>query len=418
MRIVLVNKFWYPKGGSERYTFLLRDLLESHGHSVVPFSMEDDRNLPTPWSEHFVPHVDFWDAADAVPGQTHVLQKLSRVLWSRDAAQRFGEFLDAVQPDIVHLQNFAHQISPSILPECTKRGIPAVWTLHDYKAMCPNYRMYTRGAPCERCKGGRYWNAVRFSCMGSRGASLAVALEMTLHHAILDVYGKHLAAVIAPSQFMAEQLRAWGWKGRVEMVPPCITLDVGDQQRDQALGMDHHVESRSVLFIGRLVEEKGIEDFLAVAKLHPDIPFEVIGDGPLMERCSLSAATCTNVRLRGALPPHATAIHIAQAAIVVVPSRWYENAPYVVLEAMAAGVPIIAADIGGLPELVRHGENGLLVPPRDAAALDTSIAMLYRDEVKRTAMGAQARTLVREQYGAEQHYQLLNTLYRDCIARR
>lgn len=462
MRIVLINKFWYPKGGSERYTFFLKDLLESRGHSVVPFAMADERNLPTPWAEYFVPHVDFWDAKDAVPDQTRVLQKLSRVLWSREAAVQFGDLLDEAKPDIVHLQNFAHQISPSILPECTKRGIPAIWTLHDYKAMCPNYRMYTHGipqektfqhsqeyenvlrgevrggaragegSPCERCKGGRYWNAVRFNCMGSRGASVAVALEMTLHHAIFDVYGKNLAAVVAPSRFMAERLREWGWKGRVETIANFVehsnasNLDSNASNvtprnavRFEAFEWDskHSNVQQSVLFVGRLTEEKGIEDFLSAAEQLPEIPFVIIGDGSLATTVQYRAGRLPKCRFLGRQSAAQVAEHLRAAALVVVPSRWYENAPYTVLEAMAAGVPVIASRIGGLPELVRDVETGALVPPGDPVALAKAIAVWYGDAALRERAGARSRAIAASDYGPDRHYERIHALYAELAQR-
>lgn len=407
MRVLLVNKFWYPKGGAERYTFLLRDLLEARGDVVIPFAMEDERNEPTPWAEHFLPHVDFWDAEDAVPNATRALERLSQVLWNRDAATRIGEVLDEAKPDIVHLQNFAHQISPAILPVIAERGIPIVWTLHDYKAMCPNYRMYTEGAPCERCNRRQYWNAVVHNCMGSLGASAAVALEMTLHHAILDVYGKHLAAVIAPSAFMAGRLRAWGWEGRIEVIPNFVPALPARIPTDG---------DRVVLSVGRLAEEKGIADLLEAAQRSPEVPFVIIGDGPLRAQCELRAAQCVNVQYRGPVAPVEVQRAIGAAAIVVVPSRWYENAPYVVLEAMAAGVPVIASDIGGLPELVRHGETGLLVPPANAAALDKTVAMLYRDRNLCAELGARAREVAAMEYAPARHDERLGGLYRELVS--
>lgn len=407
MRVLLVNKFWYPKGGSERYTFLLKDLLEANGHEVIPFAMDDERNLPTPWAEHFVSHVDFWEAADAVPNETSALARLSRVVWSREAARKITEVIAEAKPDIAHLQNFAHQISPSILPVLARHGIPVVWTLHDYKALCPNYRMYTRGLPCERCTGHNYANAIRYRCMGSWGASAAVALEMYVHHVILNVYGKHLSCVIAPSEFLAGKLIEWGWKGKVEVIPNFVPLErmrTGPAAADPLRVTRAHVPA--VLFVGRLQEEKGIEDFVEAARLLPAIPFEVIGDGPLAVKSQIS-----NLKCLGVLSPEETAQHIARAAMLVVPSRWYENAPYVVLEAMAAGVPVIASRIGGLPELVRDGETGILVPPRDQGTLAKTIERLYPDEAERRRMGERARVIAATEYGPDRHYQRLLARY-------
>ncbi|MBI4434141.1 glycosyltransferase [Candidatus Uhrbacteria bacterium] len=408
MRVLLVNKFWYPKGGSERYTFLLRDLLESEGHTVIPFGMTDEWNVATPWAEYFAPRVAFDDSADM--GMCGSLDRLMRVLWNRDAAAALDRLLSRVRPDVAHLQNFAHQISPSILPVLARHGVPIVWTLHDYKLLCPNYRMYTQGAPCERCQGHSYWNAVRYNCMGRRGASAAVAAEMYLHHALTNVYGKHIAAVIAPSAFLADRLHAWGWRGRIEVVPNCI-------EPFPAAPPPHPRDRSGVLFVGRLMEEKGVLDFLEVVRRLPKIPFVVIGNGPLGAEMQKAAATYANLTWHGAQPPDQMRAHYERARVLVVPSRWYENAPYVVLEAMRAGTPVIATRMGGLPELVDDGATGVLVPPRNPVALARAIGELIADEQLLAAFGNRAQHDAHERYGPALHYARLQALYAEVSAK-
>lgn len=445
MRVLLVNKFWYPKGGSERYTFLLKDLLESHGHEVVPFAMEDERNLSTPWAEFFAPHVDFWGEHPNDPNtirmirirpehphswhsdifvdsDAHLIKKLKTVLWNRVAAERLDALLQEWKPDIAHLQNFSHQISPSILPVLARHGIPIVWTLHDYELLCPNYRMYTKGSPCERCKSHRYWNAVRFNCMGSCAASVAAVLEHA-YHAMNGVYRKYVDAVIAPSRFLAGKLAEWGWKGKVEVIPNFIKSDANDANgrandaNSDSRHSDAFVDSdvHPVLFVGRLQEEKGIEDFMEAAERCPEIAFAIIGDGPLSGEVRKRMTRVKNLVWQGVLPVEETAKRIAAARIVVVPSRWYENAPYVVLEAMAAGIPVIATCIGGLPELVRENETGLLVPPRDAEALAVAVQTLYSDPLRCRTMGDRAQEIARTEYGPDRHYERITGVYREAM---
>jgi glycosyltransferase involved in cell wall biosynthesis len=404
MKIVLVNKFWYPKGGTERYLFLLKDLLEQHGHEVIPFGMDDERNIVPSSLSHFVSHVDFWDAEDSVSNQTSPASAAARVLWSREASKKFAALLDEEHPDIIHIHNIAHQISPSILPVAGRRNIPVVATAHDYKLQCPNYRMFTQGSPCERCQGKRYWNAVRFQCFATRGASAIAAAEMTLHHVLLDVYGRYLSAVVAPSQFMAEKLESWKWRGRVDVIPNFIPPPY--REPDTVLQEDGRV-----LFVGRLTEEKGVEDFLAATWKLPNVPFSLIGDGPLAPSVAAAVEKQHHVKWLQDQSPDDVSRHLSRAAMVVVPSRWYENAPYVVLEAMASGVPVVATRVGGLPELVRDGVNGAVVSVKDHEALAKSIEMLYTDLSLRRAMGERARKLAKEKYGPEQHYKALMELY-------
>lgn len=411
LRVLLVNKFWYPKGGSERYTLLLRDILRAQGHEVVPFAMTDPKNLPTQWAEYFAPSVDWGDGSARASSPSHAWTSLTRVLWNRAAAAALDRLLQRVRPDVAHLQNFAHQLSPSILPVLARHGVPIVWTLHDYKLLCPNYRLYTQGAPCERCQGHSYWNAVRYNCMGRRSASVAVAAEMYLHHALTNVYGKHIAAVIAPSAFLADRLQEWGWRGRIEVVPNCIeSLPVPDRvisARDRV----------GVLFVGRLVEEKGVGDFLEAVRRLPEIPFVVIGDGSLGAEMRKAVATCVNLTWHGAQSPDQMRAHYERARVLVVPSRWYENAPYVVLEAMRAGTPVIATRMGGLPELVHDGETGVLVPPRNPVALAHAIAALVADEGHCSVLGERAQQRARAPYDPASHYARIRALYREVSVR-
>jgi glycosyltransferase involved in cell wall biosynthesis len=253
--------------------------------------------------------------------------------------------------------------------------------------------------------------------MGSFPASVAVAIEMVLHHIILNVYGKHLAAVIAPSAFLGQKLREWGWRGRVEVVPNFIE-GIRNQPAPTAASGELGIRKTDgdVLFVGRLVEEKGIGDFVEAAKRLPEIPFTVIGDGSLRARFDIRDSRFDHITWYGALSPEETTQHIARAAIVVVPSRWYENAPYVVLEAMAAGVPVIASSIGGLPELVRDGETGVLVPPRDSDTLAKTIDALYHDGTKRWEFGQRARAIAAAEYGPERHYQRLMGVYTNLVS--
>ena len=187
MRILLVNKYYYLRSGTERYLFNLKQLLESHGHTVEIFAMQDPRNLPTTYQEFFAPEVDFYHL-----GIFERLQAVRRVIWYPQAAHLVSKLLDEYKPDLVHLLNIYHQLSPSILPEFTRRRIPVVQTLNDYNLICPNYLLYTQNQACYRCRNHNYFQAVRYRCFnGSASMSFVAAAQMTLHK-LWQVYEKNV----------------------------------------------------------------------------------------------------------------------------------------------------------------------------------------------------------------------------------
>jgi len=205
MRILLVNKYNYLRSGTERYLFSLRRLLEAQGHTVAVFAMQHPANRPAAYAPYFVPRVDF--RALTLPDYPSLPL---RVIWFPLAARRIAHVLDDFCPDIVHLSNIYHQLSPSILVPIRRRNIPIVHTLHDYKLICPNYLLYTQGAPCTRCRNGNYFQAVRHRCLhASLAWSALAAVEMSLHKT-WRVYERHVASFITPSAFLKDTAQSFG----------------------------------------------------------------------------------------------------------------------------------------------------------------------------------------------------------------
>ncbi|MDO8621957.1 MAG: glycosyltransferase family 4 protein, partial [bacterium] len=234
-------------------------------------------------------------------------------------------------------------------------------------------------------------------------------VEYVFHHTILNVYRRNIDCIIAPSRFVADAVRGWGWRGKIEVIPNFLPSPPRSLRTPSNSPSGRGGETPPVLFVGRLSEEKGIADFVEAARRLPEIPFEVVGNGnssspPLTLRGG-------NIRWLGVLQPDEAQRRIASAAVVVVPSVVPEIAPYVILEAMAAGVPVVASRIGGIPELVHEGETGFLVPPRDPAALAKTIEMVYGDGMLRERLGTRARAIATAEYGPERHYERIIGLF-------
>jgi len=400
MKILLVNKFFYPRGGSERVMFDTARLLEGRGHAVRFFSMAHPENREHPDSVHFVPYIDL-----RAPESAGARWKTAgRILYYREAAGRIGRLLDEARPDIVHLHNIHHQISPSIIPEIRKRGIPSAMTLHDYKMVCGTYRLERGGKICEECAGGRYYRCLRRRCQGGSliGSALTTA-EMYLHHRILRLWPR-IDLFISPSRFLKDKLEEMGFPGRITVLPnfvdPGAFAPGGSPERDL------------LLYLGRLSPEKGLFTLLqAIARLPARL--RILGDGPIRGELEKAAAFLApgRVAFLGHRPREEIARELEEASAVIVPSEWYENNPISVLEAYAAGRPVIGARIGGIPELVREGETGLTFAPGNAEELAEKISFLLAHPEQGEKMGRAGRELAEKQFDPDNYYQKLMEIY-------
>jgi glycosyltransferase involved in cell wall biosynthesis len=400
MRIVFANKYWYLKGGAERYLFDLRALLQGHGHVVAPFAMQDAKDVPTDWQKYFVSHVE----TDRVRFSPAALRTAGRMLWSFEARRKFDALLKEAKPEIVHVHNIDHQISPSILPVAKRRGIPVVMTAHDYKLVAPNYSLYHDGAICETTKPHAYWKAVGHRCVkGSTVASALAAAEMTLHRK-LGVWRDNVDLIIAPSRFMQSLLADYGVDPKkVVHVPHFI---VANAWRPVAGG-------GYALFVGRLSAEKGVDVLIAAAARAKHVPVHIVGTGPDEARLKALAKKldASNVTFRGFLSGTSLASAYAGARFLVVPSVWYEVFGLIVLEAYAAGKPVVATQIGGLSELVKEGETGLFASAGDAADLAEKIAALWDDAASAAEMGRAGREWVEKDFTPGAHYAAILDVY-------
>jgi glycosyltransferase involved in cell wall biosynthesis len=399
VRVLAVNKFFYVRGGCERYYFDLEKLLRSHGHEVRHLSMTHPRNRPSPDSGHFVSEVDF----SRKEPLGRAVKKGMRVIYSREARRAMDGIVQETSPDVVHLHNIAHQLSPSILRSLKRRGRPVVQTLHDYKLICPIYVLMRDGRICEDCRGGRFYNVVMTGCHpGGLGAALANAAEMYLHNVVLRSYDA-VRLFICPSRFLMNKMIEFGVDGdRMIHLPYFIPVD---EYRPSAERGSYYV------FAGRLSREKGLLTLLEAASTVPDLKLVVLGEGPLGAELRERYGSRPWVEFRGHLTGDELRETISRAAFSVVPSQWYENLPLTVMESFALGVPVVASRIGGLPEMVIGGRTGLLCEPGDAGDLASAVSWLARNPDECRRMGERAREFAEREYGPEAHYARMMEAY-------
>jgi glycosyltransferase involved in cell wall biosynthesis len=402
-RILLVNKFFYRKGGAETYLFELMAALQARGHEVIPFAMQHAMNATSDYARFFVDEVDY----DQPGPWQHKLRAAGRIVYSVQARRQMAALLQQVQPEVAHLHNIYHQISPSILPVLHHHGVPVVMTLHDLKLVCPNYKMRTNGAICERCKPHRFYQAVVHRCVkDSYLASAVSATEMYVHH-YARVYEKYIARFIAPSRFYLQKMLDWGIPAhKLGCMPYCIDVE-------QYLPL--YEADDYFIYFGRLSDEKGLLTLLEAMRRLQKGKLVMVGDGPLRDALEEAVAACglTNVHLTGPKWGAELADLIRHARFAVLPSEWYENCPLSIMESYACGTPVLGANIGGISEMVIPERTGLLFEPFNVTDLVAKLDYLLQHSALLVHMGRQARARAEQEYTPERHYADLMQVYTD-----
>lgn len=403
MRILHVNKFLYRRGGAEAYMLELAAMQRDQGHEVEFFGMSHPDNEPMTYEQNFPTHVEF---EPAPAGTVDRLRLVGRMLWSRQSRAGMERTVDAFQPDVVHLHNIYHQLSPAVLAPLAARGIPAVMTLHDYKMACPTYQLRDSnertGGPvlCTACIDGGLRQAVRRSCKdGSRAASSLAALEVGVHR-LTGAYDP-VRTFICPSTFLKDTMtRAGVYPERMQVLDNFTTVPATYRTGP----------GEDIIFFGRLSREKGVDTLieafgLVSERLAPRRPvLHIAGDGPEREALQQRAAAMdADIRFHGRLAkPELTALLLSARASVV-PSRWHENQPLSVLESLAAGVPVIATTLGGLPDLVSEGQTGMLVPADAPARLADTLQQYLENPELAVRHGQAARREAEERFSPARH---------------
>jgi glycosyltransferase involved in cell wall biosynthesis len=406
MKILLINKFFYLRGGAEASFFETAKILEERGHSVSFFSMEHPDNLNSQYSKYFVSEVDF-ENSDTIVER---FKGIRRIIYSWESRKKLKELLQNELPDLVHLHNIHHHISPSILHTLKEFNLPVVFTLHDYKLVCPVYTLVSHGQVCERCKNKRFYACLLEKCCKDSIAKSALnTIEMYFHHNILRIYG-YIDAYICPSRFIKDKLMELGFKGEVYLVPNPINL--------KGFIPSYSWQNDCIVYMGRLSREKGIFTLLQAIKNLP-VQCKIFGDGPENEKLKriIEEENISNVDFFGYVSKEDLKQVVRKAMFSVVPSEWYENYPYSIIESFALGKPVIASKIGGIQELIENYKTGILFEPGDADELKKNIVYLLNNPGEIVKFGKNARHFVEDNLSQEDFYQNLMKIYHRAIER-
>jgi glycosyltransferase involved in cell wall biosynthesis len=403
MRILYCNKYNFAFSGTESYLFAVMRLMRQRGHEAALFAMSDPRGEPTPYDRHFVPLIDLKQPQQST---WRKVKLAAHVIYSRDARRRLRRMIAEFKPDVAHVRNIYHHLSPSVLWELKAQKVPVIYHVNDFKMLCPSYNLVAQGQACERCRGGKFWRVVSQRCYsGPRSASMVLAAEAYVHR-WLKTYERCVDAFLAPSQFVKEKL--------VEAGQDAAKIHVLRHFQQLPGAAPPLKTDAAVLYFGRLSTEKGIGDLLHAMRDLPDVRLQIAGDGPQraeLETLSQSLAL-GNVEFLGHRGGTELEQLIGAARFTLFPSHAYETLGKSILESYAWGRPVIASDLGSRRELVKDGHTGLLYPVGDVQKLGQAIALLIRHPALAARMGAEGRRFVKHQHQPEDHYRQLVELYK------
>lgn len=395
LKILIVNKFLYPRGGDCICALNLRDLLEKKGHEVCFFSMEYPQNITYPENNYFAKEVSFKG------GIKEQVKAISRIFGGAGVRKSFEKLLDDFRPNVVHLNNIHSYLSPIVARLAFQRGIKVIWTLHDYKLICPSYTCLCHGEICESCYQNKF-AVITHKCMkNSLSASmLAWGEALWWNSAKLCQW---VDTFICPSQFIANKMISGGYP-KEKLTTLCNFID------NEKLRLIHSTDrnkEEAYCYIGRLSKEKGVEALLAIAATLP-YKLYIAGDGPLAKELKEKYASA-NIHFVGKLPYESVIAMLKNVYFSVLPSAWYENNPLSVIESLCCGTPVLGSSMGGIPELLTDSYSELFALNNEKELRTKIIQMFEKCKEIDSEQLSQASI---SRFSDEKHYRQLMHIYK------
>lgn len=385
MKILEINKFNHIQGGAETHFLDLQKLLRSRGNEVAVFAMESSKNLPSPWKKYFVSYVGY-SRADSLWSK---IKGVVTRFYFWEARRKIAKLLDDFQPEIAHIHNIYHQLSPSILPEIKKRGIPIVMTVHDNKLVYPHY---LPDRDTEKIADFSFFRFVfKKEFKNSFIKSLLTAIEFEICRRF-NLYDRCIDLYITPSNFTKGKLVEGGINPEKIVVVPHFS---SHENRQETGGAD--IGEKYVLYSGRISKEKGVDKLVKIFKELPEINLYLAGkieDG-------LEIPKLKNIKHLGFLNAHELQRYIQNSLFVVSPSKLLETFGLAALEALAMGKPFISYAGGAYGEIVENNKTGFLC--KDVQEMKERIQKLAADDELRAEMSKNALKRAND-FGSGEYY--------------
>ncbi len=398
----MVNKFLYPRGGSESYMLYLAEHLKKLGHEVEYFGMYDEKNTVGNSLGMYTQNMDFHSK-----GIARFLYPF-KIIYSFEAKKKIMQVIDDFKPDVVHMNNINFQLTPSIIYGVKKKKIPLVQTVHDYQMICPNHLLYNfdKNIPCEKCVGGSHINCIKNKCIHSSTVKSLIGVIEAKLYSLLKTY-KKVDLFVCPSNFLENKLLGAKnfYKGK--------TITIHNFINKEKFSNAKRKEEPYIVYVGRLSKEKGIENIAGTAKLLPQYTFVVAGNGP--DEDMLSAIE--NVKLAGFLTGDKLTEIVGKAKLLLLPSVCYENCPLSILEAHCMGVPVVTMNSGGMAELVKDGVTGTLVNEATPEVIAAKLKETIENEEYYNTLRENCKNEKDNILSVESYADILTEEYKKLIAR-
>lgn len=386
--------------------FSLGELLKSKGHRVFYWGMKHQQNIIHEYEDSFPENIDYVEM-NANKNPINALKVLTRSIYSFESKKKLEKFLNIVKPNIVHLNNIHAHLTPSIIDVIYKRNIPIFWTLHDYKLLCPDTHFLSNGKICEKCKGKKFYNCVLNKCKKNSLTASFVATIEAYFHQLLKMHQK-VDYFISPSKFLKSKFIEFGWdKNKIKFIRNFLP---------NFPQYNNYKEKDYILYFGGLSPWKGILTLIEAVKELKKVELLIVGTGTEKENIekNIKVNKITNVHLLGYKSGNELKKIVAESKFIIVPSEWYENCPYSIMESMAIGKPVIGARIGGIPELIEDGKTGLLFKSGNVDDLKSKIEWLYKRPEKIKEFGENAKLKAENEFSPEVYYKKIMNLMKKC----
>ncbi|MBP1618465.1 MAG: glycosyltransferase [Bacteroidetes bacterium] len=401
MKVLLVNKFYYPRGGDCLVAMGIEKILREHGHEVAFFAMQYSQNIDSDWQSYFPCQVSFsgGEISDKVGA-------VKRLLGKDGVVRKFEALLDDFSPDVVHLHNVHSYLSPIVAEIAKSRGVRVMWTLHDYKLICPTYSFLREGKVCELCLTQPTAVLTKKCMKGSLPGSLIAYIEAQVWNRERLI--RNTDVFICPSRFMKDKMIEGGFpEAKLTVLHNFLPLfglkDTFDGQQQE--------RETAYCYVGRLSDEKGIGQLLEVAACLPYQLF-VAGTGPMENELRKQYTNHKNIIFLGQQSRTQVEVLLKKMAFSVIPSIWYENNPLSVIESLCLGTPVLGAEIGGIPELIEDGTNGLLFQAGNMDNLKEKISSFFHQiEKKGDFQSLEIATRALDYFSEAAYYEKLIAVY-------
>ena len=411
MKILLVNWSWYATGGDWTYVENLHKLYEAHGHQVIPFSTHNKKNVYSPYSKDFVMAYDFKEL-NKHKTINNGLKALRTSIVSSDALKKLDRILKEHDIKVAHLHNIHHYITPAIIDKLSKRGIKILWTLHDYKIICPENSFVSNGKVCEKCITGAFYHCATNQCKKRSLLASALASFEAYYYHKKNTYNL-VDHFLCPSNFIKQKFNQFGFDEQKLFVSNlCYDIALIDKFLAENKSIITKTnDEKFILYVGRLEDIKGVKTLIFSVK-NTNLKLKIAGIGAAQQEIIdlIKNENILNVEMLGFKNKKEIFILTQEAAFAVCPSEWYENFPFSIAESFLFSKPVIGSNIGGIPELVIDGITGLLFEPGNVEELRNKLLQLWSNEASTKAMGIAGRAHAYNLYNYDTHWNKIKTM--------